>query len=95
MPLTSELLPAPLTPVTHAKTPSGSFTSTSFRLCSFAPSTSMNPLGVRRALGTSMRLRPERKAPVMLLGFASISAGVPWAVTLPPRCPAPGPKSTT
>ena len=61
MPLTSELLPAPLTPVTAAKTPSGKRTSTSCRLCSRAPVTSMPRLaGARRSLGTSMRRVPER-----------------------------------
>ena len=41
------------------------------------------------------QLLPLGHWPVMLLGFASISAGVPFAVTSPPCSPAPGPRSTT
>ena len=44
MPLTSELLPAPLTPVTAVKTPTGNRTSTFLRLCSRAPLT-VDPRG--------------------------------------------------
>jgi hypothetical protein len=60
MPLTSELLPAPLTPVTASSTPSGKLTSTFLRLCSAAPLTSTAPRGLRRWGGTAMALRPDR-----------------------------------
>src|SRR6476469_623465 len=46
-PCTSELLPEPATPVTTARTPSGTSTSTSRRLCSDAPRTSRTPVGSR------------------------------------------------
>src|SRR3954453_17358923 len=46
-PLTSELLPAPATPVTTTSTPSGMSTSTSCRLLVPAPRTSSTPEAVR------------------------------------------------
>src|SRR6476659_5849261 len=44
-PCTSELLPEPATPVTTHSTPSGTSTSTSRRLCAFAPRIFRNPPG--------------------------------------------------
>src|SRR5919106_5626464 len=46
-PCTSELLPEPATPVTTTSTPSGTSTSTSWRLWVVAPRISSFPVGVR------------------------------------------------
>src|SRR6187551_2293023 len=46
-PCTSELLPEPATPVTTTSTPSGTSTSTFFRLCVQAPRTFSTPDGAR------------------------------------------------
>src|ERR1700757_5311350 len=46
-PWTSELLPEPATPVITTRTPSGMSTSTSRRLCAFAPRIGSLPVGVR------------------------------------------------
>src|SRR5689334_13488623 len=48
-PWTSELLPDPATPVTTTSTPSGTSTSTSFRLWVQAPRISSVPVGSRTA----------------------------------------------
>src|SRR5215204_6327804 len=52
---TSELLPAPATPVTTTSAPSGMSTSTSQRLCAVAPRISSLPVGDR-----TVSLRPAR-----------------------------------
>src|SRR5258707_4061562 len=60
-PWISELLPDPATPVTTTSTPSGISTSTSFKLCVWAPRTSMTPDGFRTdgfKVAWSLRLRP-------------------------------------
>ena len=46
-PWISDDLPDPATPVTTQSTPSGTSTSTSCRLCEFAPRISSLPVGVR------------------------------------------------
>src|SRR5437870_1100978 len=63
--LISDDLPAPLTPVTATITPSGTSTSTFCRLCSRAPVSLIQPLGARRASGSSIRSVPARKRPVI------------------------------
>ena len=61
----------------------------------------MNDLAVEagivwlRMAGTGISRAPERYWPVIDLGFAAISAGVPCAMISPPCTPAPGPRSTT
>ena len=80
MPLTSELLPAPLTPVTAVSTPSGMRTSIPRRLCSRAFFTVIHARGSRRVCGVSMRRLPDRYCPVRLSLFASAS-GDPSKVT--------------
>ena len=67
MSLTNVDFPEPLTPVTETKTPSGTSTSISLRLFSFAPLTTSLRLGSigRRSFGISMDLRPDRYAPVI------------------------------
>jgi hypothetical protein len=54
--------PDPETPVTATKTPSGTSTSMSFRLFSFAPLTTSFLLGsmARRFFGISIDLRPDK-----------------------------------
>ena len=94
--LTSELLPLPETPVIQTNSPSGISTSILFRLLWRTPSRiRVRSSGFRRVSGTTMASRPERKAPVMLRLFFSMSCGEPVATTSPPRLPGPGPKSTT
>ena len=59
--LTSVLLPAPETPVTHTKSPSGKDAVTSFRLFSRAPATvTFRPSPFRRSAGISIRSSPRR-----------------------------------
>ena len=65
-------LPEPDTPVTATSRPSGNSTSTSWRLCSRAPSTTRcSPLPGRRTAGTGMDLAPERYWPVSESGLDS------------------------
>jgi len=65
--LTKVDLPDPETPVTDTKTPSGTSTSISLRLFSFAPLTTSLRLGsiARRFAGISIDLRPDKYAPVI------------------------------
>src|SRR5262245_19515019 len=65
-------LPAPETPVTAQRTPSGKATSMPFRLFSAAPHTSMNPLGVRMELLDARQELPRHRRRVRhdLLGRA-------------------------
>jgi len=70
MSLISVDFPEPLTPVTETKTPSGTLTSISFKLFSFAPlivSLRFRSTGLRTD-GISIALRPERYAPVIDYG---------------------------
>ena len=56
-----ELLPDPETPVTTVSVPMGISTVTFCRLFSRAPVSFSEPRpGLRRCVGTSMRLRPDR-----------------------------------
>src|ERR1041385_2520835 len=80
-------------PVTQLHAPSGSFTSIFFKLCSFAPriASQVEPANSR---GGQMRFFGAfRNAPVSEAGLRRISSGVPIATRLPPRTPAPGPRS--
>src|SRR5260370_1119714 len=97
MAFTRELLPAPLTPVTAVRIPTGKRASMFLRLFSEAPRMTIAASEVRRALarGASMRARPERYAPVRLDGWLASSSGEPLKITRPPMCPPPRPKSTT
>src|SRR3972149_2521165 len=62
--LTSVLLPAPETPVTHTKRPSGKAALTSFRLFSRAPITLIRrPSPLRRAGGSAIASPPRRERP--------------------------------
>ena len=95
MPFTSVDLPAPETPVTATRHPSGNSTSTSLRLFSAAPiSLTLLPLPRRRCDGTSILRRPARYAPVTDRSAFITSRGAPEATISPPSSPAPGPKST-
>ena len=94
MPLISDDLPAPDTPVTATSTPSGNATSMFLRLCSRAPLTVMNPcrLAARRA-GTSIRSAPARNCPVSDAGFAlQLRRACPAATTRPPEAPGARPE---
>jgi D-proline reductase (dithiol) PrdB len=57
--LTSDDLPAPDTPVIATSTPTGTSASTPLRLCSRAPRSSIQPCGLRRVGGISMRCLPD------------------------------------
>lgn len=90
-------LPPPDTPVMQVKVPAGISAVTFFRLLPVAPmtrSTFFLEIG-RRSSGISISRAPERYWPVMLLGLAITSAGVPWAMISPPWTPAAGPMSIT
>ena len=52
------------------------------------------PDGWRRTLGIGTWRKPERYWPVRLALLRITSSGVPWATTVPPCAPAPGPMST-
>ena len=93
--LTRELFPEPETPVTQVRMPRGIFTEIFFRLFSLAPVTASQPLGLRLVSGTGTCILPLRYCPVMDSSTSIISWAVPWATTLPPWEPAPGPISTT
>ena len=93
--LTSVDLPLPDTPVTHTNLPSGNLTLIFFKLCSFAPLTSINnPFPFLLVLGTSTFNSPRKYFPVSEFGLFITSCGVPSAIILPPSTPAPGPIST-
>ena len=47
----------------------------------------------RLLIGTGMNFSPDRYWPVTDPGVLMISSIVPWATTLPPKVPAPGPIS--
>ena len=51
------------------------------------------PAFMRRVLGIGISLRPERYCPVSEAEARASSFGVPCAVIVPPKRPAPGPKS--
>ena len=76
MPLISDDLPAPDTPVTATSTPSGNATSMFLRLCSRAPFTVSHALRLA-ALAQAPRCArcPTRKRPVSDAGFALSSSG--------------------
>ena len=94
--MTSVDLPEPDTPVTHVKTPMGNDTVKVGRLCPVACRRLRLRLpDCRRWRGASMRLRPERYAPVIEWLLPSISSGVPAATMRPPWTPAFGPMSMT
>ena len=87
--------PEPDTPVMQTNSPRGILTSIFLRLFSVAPLIFRNlPLPCRRSLGRGTIFLPERYAPVIDFGSASISSGVPSATNQPPCSPAPGPRST-
>ncbi len=87
-----ELLPEPATPVTTHRTPSGTSTSTSWRLWVWAPRISRAPVGLRTV---SLRAaRSSRWRPVTVSAARS-SSTVPSKQTVPPAVPAPGPRSIT
>ena len=88
-------LPLPLTPVTTVNTPKGISTSIFFKLLARAPLMEMNlPSFWRRFFGTGMNFVPLKYWPVTEAATSLISSAVPWATTLPPCSPAPGPIST-
>ena len=60
MPLASDDLPLPLTPVMQVITPSGIRTSIFFRLFCRAPFTVIHAAGLRREVGTAILQRPVR-----------------------------------
>src|SRR2546421_744005 len=60
MSLTSVLFPEPETPVTEMNTPSGNRTSTSLRLCSFAPRTQIDSRFGERRCGVAL-VQPDRR----------------------------------
>ena len=93
--LISELLPEPLTPVTHVIIPSGTSTLTCFRLFSAAPRTLSHPVGCLRSVGTGILILPLKYAPVTDSGFFIRVSAVPISTSFPPCSPAPGPISTT
>ena len=89
------LLPDPETPVTHTSSPRGISTSMFLRLFARAPLIEINlPFPSLRCSGSSIFFAPDRYCPVIEFGFALISSAVPWATTIPPWIPAPGPIST-
>jgi hypothetical protein len=89
-------LPLPLTPVTTVMVPRGKAASMSLRLCSVAPSMTMDlPEPERRTEGTGMERVPFMYCPVREAGVFSTWRGVPAATRWPPRRPAPGPRSMT
>ena len=90
-------MPPPETPVTQVKVPSGISAVTFFRLLPRAPTTLMRRsfFSSRRAGGIGISSSPVRYLPVIELGLAMISAGVPSAMMWPPWMPAAGPMSTT
>jgi hypothetical protein len=91
---TRVLLPAPLTPATHTKRPSGTFTVVRCRLCPSAPfSVSMSaPLTGRLRAPSPTGTRSARA-----VGPSPVSTRVasPADTTRPPPLPPPGPRSTT
>ena len=91
-PWISELLPEPATPVTTTRTPSGTSTLTSWRLCRLAFRIGSVPAGFRTA-----NLRPARypRWRPVIVSLARRSSSVPSKHTVPPAEPAPGPRSTT
>ena len=64
------------------------------RLFSFAPRTSIQPVGFLRSLGTSILSSPLRYLPVIERGDLIKSSTVPSPTSSPPFTPAPGPMST-
>ena len=92
---TSEDFPLPLTPVTTVRTPRGNLTSTSFRLCSMAPSTVIEYTGVRFSR-TYLDLCPDRYCRVSDLSICSwliCGPSRPSKTICPPFTPAFGPIS--
>ena len=92
---TSELLPDPLTPVTHTKTPNGNTAVTDLRLLVVTPSMTIDRFFAtrRRRVGIGMRQVPARYRPVSECSLQHTSRGVPCATIRPPCSPAPGPTS--
>ena len=83
------LFPEPETPVTQMNSPSGNLTLIFFKLCSFAPTTSIDlPLDFLLFLGTGICFLPDKYWPVIESGTLAISSAVPWAITFPPCTPA-------
>ena len=97
IPLISDDLPEPLTPVTTVSTFSGIFTSIPRRLFILAPFTSMARFHWRRDEGVAMRSVPFRNLTVWLrvsLPFIfSTSSRLPSKTISPPSLPASGPTS--
>ena len=94
MPEMRDDLPEPETPVIDVKQPSGMLTSMLLRLLCWAFLISNHfPFGVILSFGGSIERRPDRYAPVTE-SFAFITLlGGPFATTVPPSNPAPGPRS--
>ena len=91
---TRVLFPEPETPVTQTNCPSGNFTFTFFKLFSVAPFTSIAlPLDFLLFFGTCICFLPLKYCPVTESVTSFTSSAVPWAITLPPCTPAPGPIS--
>ena len=91
---TREDFPEPETPVTQVNTDRGIFTSTFFKLFSWAPYTSKVFVKVLLCFGKGIFFFPLKYWPVMESLFFIISLAVPTATTCPPCSPAPGPIST-
>ena len=88
----------PETPVTTVRRPSGTRTSTFFRLCSARAGDVDRRRVARRPRGAACSGCASgcaRKRPVTDSGLRIRSAAVPSATTRPPRLPAPGPRSIT
>ena len=89
------VLPEPETPVTAVSFPLGMSTSSGFTVWMAPVDRWMRPRSNRPPDPPFLRglARPERKGPIRDSGRSATSATVPWAMTLPPSVPAPGPIS--